>query len=444
MKKIILATASLARRELFKLFDLKFKCIKSNAFEDHCLRHFGNDCARLVMANASRKAELVAKSSKKSIIIAADTVVLQGNRIYGKPKSIPDAKRMLKKLSSRPHFVYTGICVFDVIKGKKFTDFEKTKVIMRHISDFEIEKYFRKTSPLLHAGSFDIQGRGALFINRIEGCFYNVVGLPISKLYDLLKKSGILIVLFVQFIALAGCATEYNIATKDEEIIYYSTDKEVVIGRSVAQQIEKEEKVSKDVLLKKRVRDIGEKIAAVSERKDIDYVFGVLDDEEINAVYLPGGFIYINRGLLEKATDDELACVIAHEIGHVTAKHAIKRLQSNTGYSLLRILAGVGAQSSDAVAGLDYAYASLLTGYSRKDELLADALAARYAKAAGYNPRAMMDFLKKLDEIDKKKPSREYSYWRTHPHTSDRVRTVKEELGEAISFGDYINKEDVK
>jgi MAF protein len=444
MKKIILATASPARRGLFKYFGLKFICAKTNAFEDHSLKHFGNDCARLAISNAAKKARLAALNYKAGLVVSADTVVLQGKEIFGKPKSINDAKKMLRKLSRAPHWVYTGICVLDIKTKTEFTDFEKTKVFMKHISDVEITNYFKTTNPLAHAGSFDIQGKGALFIERIEGCFYNVVGLPVSKLYNLLKKSGILIAFFIFLVSFAGCATEYNIATKDEEIIYYSTDKEIAIGRSVAQQIEKEGKVSKDFLLKKRVQDIGEKIAAVSERKDINYVFGVLDDEEINAVSLPGGFIYINRGLLEKATDDELACVIAHEVGHITAKHAIKRLQSNTAYSLLRILAGVGAQSSEAVSGIDSAYITLLMGYSRKDELLADTLAARYAKAAGYDPRAMISFLNKLDQIDKKKPPREYSYWRTHPHTPDRVRTVKEEIGESISFGDYINKEDVK
>ena len=197
--------------------------------------------------------------------------------------------------------------------------------------------------------------------------------------------------------------------------------------------------------MQKRVEDIGKKIVAVCDRKDIDYYFFIFDDKEVNAVSLPGGFIYVNRGLIEKvSSDDELAGVLAHEIGHIVARHNIKRLQAIQGYSLLSALIAGGTRSGDAAAAADIAFTQLLLGYGREDELLADQLATRYLKNAGYDPKAMISFLEKMHEINKRKPLTAKSYFKTHPYVPDRVRIVKEELGEHMSFKDYINIEDKK
>ena len=156
---------------------------------------------------------------------------------------------------------------------------------------------------------------------------------------------------------LFGCVSEYNLATGKEEILLYSTEKEIRLGRSIARQVEKEYKILNDPQIRRRVEKIGEKIAAVSDRKDIIYYFQVLDKEEPNAVSLPGGYIYLNKGLVDIATDDELACVIAHEVVHVVARHSMKKLQASMGYMLVRILAaqtgspGVG-YGADAAFGL--------------------------------------------------------------------------------------------
>jgi len=239
---------------------------------------------------------------------------------------------------------------------------------------------------------------------------------------------------------LTGCSHEYNIVTGKQEAFYYSTDKEVQMGRSIAVQVEKAYKSSVDPLMQKRVQDIGEKIAAVSDRKDIDYYFAVLNEDEINAFALPGGYIYVNRGLVEKVEgDDELACVLAHEVGHIVARHSIKKLQALQAYSVLRLLVAAAPSSGEVGAASDAAFTEILLGYSREDELLADQLGARYAKLAGYDPNAMVSFLRKLQETNKRRPLAPKSYFRTHPYVSDRVRVVKEEMGERISFSDYIN-----
>jgi len=188
MRRIILASKSKARRKLLKQIGLKFKTMEADIKEERSLK---SGCGRLVIENAARKARSVAANVKSGVVIGADTVVLAGDRVIGKPKSMKDAFSTLKLLSRTPAWVYTGIAVIDIDRKKMSTDYEKTKVYMYPLTDKQIKKYFRKISPFDKAGSFDVQGPGSIFIDRVEGCFYNVVGLPLAKLAKLLKKTGI-------------------------------------------------------------------------------------------------------------------------------------------------------------------------------------------------------------------------------------------------------------
>jgi len=451
---VYLASKSKARKKLLtEIFGLKVKVISSGIKEEDKAR--GLSYAELVKKNALNKAREAAKKVKAGIIIGADTITIQGNKIYGKPKDMKEAKRMLKRLSSGPQLVYTGLAVISKSKDRFRVelDYEKTKVYMDKLNDKEINDYFRSVSPLDKAGSFDIQGKGAFFMRSIEGCFYNVVGLPLRKLYRILKKMGVSVLkaslvslcIFVFMSLLSGCTTEYNLVTKEEEIYFYSTDREVALGRAVVRQVEKEYKVMDNPVYQRRVENIGRKIVAVCDRKDVDYYFGVLDDDEVNAFSLPGGFIYINKGLIDKvANDDELAGVVAHEVAHIVARHSIKKLQAMQGYNILSILIAGGTRSQSAVAAADEAFTQVMLGYAREDELLADQLATRYLRAAGYNPEAMVKFLEKLDEVNKRRPLRPKTYYKTHPYVPDRVRIVREELGERMTFTDYINIQDKK
>ena len=188
MRKIILASKSKARKNLLKQIGLKFITAESRTKESRSLK---KGCKELVIGNALRKAKKVKRKFKKGIIISADTVVLAGKCIIAKPKSIKDASRTLKILSKKPQWVYTGIAVIDIDKNKVLTDHEKTKIYMYPLTDQEIKNYFKKVSPMDKAGSFDIQGLGGIFIDRVEGCFYNVVGMPLAKLARILKKLGV-------------------------------------------------------------------------------------------------------------------------------------------------------------------------------------------------------------------------------------------------------------
>jgi len=188
MRKIILASRSKARKDLLKQVGLKFSVAGSRIREKRIIR---KRCSDLVIKNALLKAQDVARRHKAGIVIGADTVVLVGGKIIGKPKNFKDAVRTLKLLSRKPQWVYTGLAVVDIDKGATFTAYEKTMVYMRALTDARAKSYLKKGSTLDKAGSFDIQGLGAIFVDRIEGCYYNVVGLPLSKLAQIFEKIDI-------------------------------------------------------------------------------------------------------------------------------------------------------------------------------------------------------------------------------------------------------------
>jgi len=134
----------------------------------------------------------VAHRLKQGIIVGSDTVVLSSKgRLILKPRNLQEAKANLKELMVCPHWVYSGIAVIDAQTGQKEIAFEKTKVFMTKLFDQEIDRYHKHVSPLDKAGGFDIEGKGALFIPRIEGCYFNVVGLPLARLAEMLKKFGV-------------------------------------------------------------------------------------------------------------------------------------------------------------------------------------------------------------------------------------------------------------
>lgn len=255
-----------------------------------------------------------------------------------------------------------------------------------------------------------------------------------------MKNLLLYLILVALSIITYGCKTTYNLATQREELIFISSEREVRMGKSIARQVENRFELLEDEEMQNRVKRIGERLSRVCDRRDITYYFKVLDEEEVNAVSLPGGYIYINRGLIEKVeSDDEIAAVIGHELGHIAARHAVKRLQGSLGYFALSVLiAGTGG-SRELSRGANVAFNELLLSYSREDELLADRLAVRYMRRAGFDPRAMLSLLEKLREIERERPLRPKRRFRTHPYLPDRIRVVRKEIFGKIEFEDYIN-----
>jgi predicted Zn-dependent protease len=247
-------------------------------------------------------------------------------------------------------------------------------------------------------------------------------------------------ILILTVLVLSGCFTsEYTVGTREQDVFFYSTEKEVEIGRTLSQEIDKQLEISKNPEVNRKVRAIGERIAGVCDRQEIDYYFYVINEDEKNAFSIPGGYIYLYQGLIDILEEDQLAFVVAHEISHIVSRHSIKRLQAVMGSNLL-LLAGASVESdSNFTQGLNFALAQLLVAYSRKDEFNADELAVKYLRKAGYNPRAGIKLLNKLYQQGKEEPLKELSYFRTHPYTAQRIANIKSSLGLTLEASDYIN-----
>ncbi|MCR4417402.1 MAG: Maf family protein [Ignavibacteria bacterium] len=181
----ILASQSPRRKQLLNLLGLSFKVFHPEIEENHR----GEKPLTYAKKLAQEKAEIANKKFKDRIIIAADTIVVLDNQILEKPKSKADAKRMLKTLSGRTHIVYTAVCVINQLNGKKIIDYEKTFVTFRKLSSAEIDEYVETGSCMDKAGAYGIQDDlGAVFVSKVNGCYYNVVGLPLQKLYLILNS----------------------------------------------------------------------------------------------------------------------------------------------------------------------------------------------------------------------------------------------------------------
>ncbi|SHE43767.1 Maf family protein [Caloramator proteoclasticus] len=184
--KIILASSSPRRIEMLKNLNLNFDVVPSDFKEEINL----NDPIELVKNFAYNKAlDVKQKVNDEALIIAADTIVYKDGRVLGKPSDEEDAFNMLKFLSGDRHEVYTGICV--MFRNDCIIDYSCTYVYFKELSDLQIKWYIETNEPFGKAGAYAIQGFGGLFVEKIDGCYFNVVGLPVSKLYDIINRMGI-------------------------------------------------------------------------------------------------------------------------------------------------------------------------------------------------------------------------------------------------------------
>jgi len=189
LKRIILASNSPRRQELLKLLGIKFEIQVSNWKE---IAQNNLTPQELCCYNAKEKARAILLSPEEDcIVIGCDTIVVLNNHILEKPETEDDARRMLSLLSGKTHTVYSGISVRDNKIQKEITEHVETIVKFRDISSMEIDSYISTGEPFDKAGSYGIQGKGALFVEYINGCYYNVVGLPLVTLYTILIKTGI-------------------------------------------------------------------------------------------------------------------------------------------------------------------------------------------------------------------------------------------------------------
>lgn len=186
MRGIVLASASPRRRALLASLGLHFTIIPSNVEET-----FEGDPAAMVVVNARAKRDDVAgRLDSPALVIAADTLVFLGEHVLGKPADSVEARRMLERLSGNTHQVVTGIAVVHTSTGRAAEGYESTDVTFRELSSPEIERFICAVNPIDRAGAYTVDGPGTLLVARYDGCYQNVLGLPMVRLDEVLRQIG--------------------------------------------------------------------------------------------------------------------------------------------------------------------------------------------------------------------------------------------------------------
>ena len=227
-------------------------------------------------------------------------------------------------------------------------------------------------------------------------------------------------------IILAACVTTGP--GGETSLIVIPTSQEVTIGKAMAAELAVTEKELSDPEWQAYLNEVGQKIVAVCDRKDITYQFRVIESDQINAFAAPGGYIYFYTGLLKMMdTEAELAAVVAHEISHVVARHGIKRLQAAMGVSLAYELAMGDRAGETLEAAVSVGMGLLFASYSRGSERQADDYGMTYMLKAGYNPLAMETMFAKLAASGTETNAFE-KLISSHPDSQERIRNARNHL----------------
>lgn len=210
-----------------------------------------------------------------------------------------------------------------------------------------------------------------------------------------------------------------------------SQSEEVQLGRQYAAELNRQLPIVQDAAVNRYVSMLGNQIASHGSRK-IGYTFYVVNTDQVNAFALPGGFVYINRGLIEQTSNlSELAGVMAHEIAHVEERHSVKQLErvqrANLGGALASILLG-GTAGGLAQTGINVAGTAILAGYSREAESQADSLGVILMVESGIDPNGMVTFFKRLLAEHERQPSTLEQWFATHPLTESRIAATRAEI----------------
>jgi beta-barrel assembly-enhancing protease len=229
-------------------------------------------------------------------------------------------------------------------------------------------------------------------------------------------------------LAVVGCLGGAGVAAGCAPQV--STQQEVQLGADYSRQINRQLPMLNDGPTINYVNQIGQQLAQIADPRGIRYNFYVVNSDVVNAFALPGGYIYVNRGLIERADNlSEFAGVLAHEIGHVAERHSIEQLQRAQNANLgLQVLYGVllGRNPSGVEqAGIQVGGSAVFAGYGRDAEREADAVGVGYMVRAGYNPIGMATFFEELLSMQQRQPSRVEQWFSTHPTTQERVNNTR-------------------
>jgi predicted Zn-dependent protease len=236
--------------------------------------------------------------------------------------------------------------------------------------------------------------------------------------------------LLIAFLALSGCAV--NPATGQTELMLLSEEQEFRMGRGVDKQVREEAGVYLELPeLRSFVKSVGENIGRNSDRPNLIYRIEIVDLPDFNAFALPGGFVYVHRGLLERMNSaDELASVLGHEIAHVAARHSAAQISKAQLFNigLLGLTVATRGALQDYSGFINLGAALSFNKFSRDDEREADYFGTRYMVRAGYNPGASIDAMKTIQRLQAREPSALEVWFMTHPPTSERIVNLNEEI----------------
>jgi predicted Zn-dependent protease len=229
---------------------------------------------------------------------------------------------------------------------------------------------------------------------------------------------------FLVAIAITGSLTACGI----------SQQQEVQMGQEYAQQINAQLPIIQDPEINRYVNVLGDSIARLTARRDLDWQFFIVDSKEVNAFAVPGGFVYVNRGLIERSDQmDELAGVLGHEIGHVVRRHTVKQMEkaqgANIGVTLACVLTSV-CNSQAAGAAINVLGGAVFARFSRSDEAEADQEGFNNVVRAGISPVGMVTMFRKLLEERKARPGAVESMFLTHPLEEDRIQAVQAQINQ--------------
>ncbi len=230
---------------------------------------------------------------------------------------------------------------------------------------------------------------------------------------------------------MGGCATYYNPVTERTEYTLYSESEEIEMGTAIDKKIREDHEI---VPTPDYIDEIGRKVSEKSDRPGISYTFSVIEEEGVNAFAIPGGFVYLNTGLIQTAdSDDELACIIGHEIAHIVARDGLNRLQKSILYSIPSQILLSRTRSTAIQQAVDATFSLAMLKYSRDEELRADRFGTLYAHRAGYDPHAMISFLEKLSEIRSSSSDVQLPFLSSHPDIAARIENVRGVIAEIES-----------
>lgn len=221
--------------------------------------------------------------------------------------------------------------------------------------------------------------------------------------------------------ALGACASAASVTTQQEE----------QIGAQYSQQVNQQLPLIRDTYTNQYINQLGRRLAQIADPRGIPYTFYVVNSDVVNAFSIPGGYVYVNRGLIERADNEaQLAGVLGHEIGHVVERHSITQMaRAQNANNVLTVLYGVLLRRNPSTveqAGIQVGGSAVFAGYSRDAERQADRDGVAYMTRAGYNPHQLTAFFEKLMALEKTQPSKIESFFATHPGTQERISDVQQ------------------